>query len=311
MGYETHKQLFKRLFAKGWLPPVLMLEGPEGMGKKTFADWVASLSWCETHEACGGCDPCRQIAAHEHEDLLWLDEDSGTLKLKDADLIHEHLSLRAADCGGNTGFRTVVVYDFERFGVQALNRLLKVIEEPPKGTLFVFTTAHKGYLLPTILSRVSLFRLMPPAIEESLRWLTKRFPEVAKERLLELLERHALAPGQVVRYLEHEGEQCQLEEELFKILLEGTWADKLHGIESVVKQTKRPAFDLAQRFEFILNQYYKSKLGLPSSRPVSQGEVDPRVIRQWRFLLRRVKTMSGVEKINLNSQLFLESLAIQ
>lgn len=46
------------------------------------------------------------------------------------------------------------------------NRLLKLIEEPPAGTLFLFVAEDENEILPTILSRTQLIKIPLPADEE-------------------------------------------------------------------------------------------------------------------------------------------------
>ena len=48
----------------------------------------------------------------------------------------------------------MVVWQPERMHPVAANRLLKVVEEPPEQTIFLFVSHHPELVLPTILSRV-------------------------------------------------------------------------------------------------------------------------------------------------------------
>jgi DNA polymerase-3 subunit delta' len=45
----------------------------------------------------------------------------------------------------------------KRFGIEAQNSLLKVLEEPPRNVIFIIVTNSKSVLLPTIRSRLPLF----------------------------------------------------------------------------------------------------------------------------------------------------------
>ena len=47
------------------------------------------------------------------------------------------------------------------------NKLLKVIEEPPTGALFIFTVLSADALLPTIRSRAQVFTVRPPEESEA------------------------------------------------------------------------------------------------------------------------------------------------
>lgn len=52
------------------------------------------------------------------------------------------------------GKKLVILENADRMQESVRNALLKILEEPPENTVFVLTTAHKGAIMPTILSRV-------------------------------------------------------------------------------------------------------------------------------------------------------------
>lgn len=56
------------------------------------------------------------------------------------------------------GCRVVIVMQAEELGTESANALLKVLEEPTPGTLFILTTSKRSALLPTIISRCQLLR---------------------------------------------------------------------------------------------------------------------------------------------------------
>ena len=70
------------------------------------------------------------------------------------------------------GDRKVCVVPFaESMTVEAANALLKVLEEPPRGMMFVLMAAHASDLLPTIVSRSRVLRISPATGEETVRQL--------------------------------------------------------------------------------------------------------------------------------------------
>ena len=60
----------------------------------------------------------------------------------------------------------------EALTLEAANALLKVLEEPPRGLLFLLLAEHQSDILPTILSRSRIVRLAPSAKEKALAELT-------------------------------------------------------------------------------------------------------------------------------------------
>jgi DNA polymerase-3 subunit delta' len=69
------------------------------------------------------------------------------------------------------GLRVVVLYPAEALNTPASNALLKTLEEPPPGTLFLLASNSLDRLLPTILSRCRKFALPMPSHEQALTWL--------------------------------------------------------------------------------------------------------------------------------------------
>lgn len=55
--------------------------------------------------------------------------------------------------------RVAILYDGDKMLAPAANALLKMLEEPPTGTLLIFTTTHLERLLPTIRSRATIVRV--------------------------------------------------------------------------------------------------------------------------------------------------------
>ena len=72
------------------------------------------------------------------------------------------------------GRRVIVVHPAEAMNTNAANALLKNLEEPPQGLLFILVTHKPQQLLPTILSRCLSFALAAPDAASAARWLTEQ-----------------------------------------------------------------------------------------------------------------------------------------
>lgn len=59
------------------------------------------------------------------------------------------------------GYRPVIVWQAELMNVQAANKLLKLLEEPPAGTVFMLISAHPERMLDTIRSRTQVVEFAP------------------------------------------------------------------------------------------------------------------------------------------------------
>ena len=84
-------------------------------------------------------------------------------------VIHK-LSLKAFE-GGN---KIMIIWGVERLGKEG-NRLLKILEEPPPNTYFILIAEYMDQILPTILSRCQLYKMLPLETEEMKIFLMDRF----------------------------------------------------------------------------------------------------------------------------------------
>jgi len=56
-------------------------------------------------------------------------------------------------------YRIVVIWKPEKMNIQAANKMLKIIEEPPERTVFLLVAENSDLMLATILSRVQLVKI--------------------------------------------------------------------------------------------------------------------------------------------------------
>lgn len=87
----------------------------------------------------------------------------GLISAAAADRLIEQLAYRPYELD----FRIVIVWLPERMNTAAANRLLKIIEEPPMGAVFLFVSENVGEILPTIRSRLQRV-VVPPISPEDI-----------------------------------------------------------------------------------------------------------------------------------------------
>ncbi|WP_342628794.1 DNA polymerase III subunit delta' [Nguyenibacter vanlangensis] len=162
VGHHDARLAFQSALRGGRLHHAWLLTGPEGIGKATFAFWMARL-------LLNGTDPDspagRRITAGSHADLLGIargvDEKRQRMRAEivadDVRPIGRFLHRTAAE----DGWRVVVVDGAEYMNRSAANAILKILEEPPPRAILVLTCAAPGRLLPTIRSRCRILKLGP------------------------------------------------------------------------------------------------------------------------------------------------------
>lgn len=70
--------------------------------------------------------------------------------------------------------RVALIEDAQKMQAAAANALLKVLEEPPTGVLFLLTTDSEAAILPTIRSRCAAYTLAPLERQDCVRLLCAR-----------------------------------------------------------------------------------------------------------------------------------------
>src|SRR5438477_4022037 len=174
LGHETVKGLLARALATGRLPPALLLTGPEGVGKRTLAIEVARGLLCDKGpgEPCRECRTCLRTARAIHPDLMIVVPETATGFLARETIKIEHIRDAMREIAGlpfEARARLVVIDEAHTMTEQAMNALLKSLEEPPATSHLVLVTASPQALLPTIRSRCQTLRLgpLPASVLES------------------------------------------------------------------------------------------------------------------------------------------------
>ena len=90
------------------------------------------------------------------------------------DRVHEDLLRPMSLTPLEGSYKVAIVTDVELMRAEAANAFLKLLEEPPKNTVFVLTTSRKEQLLPTIVSRCQQLRFDPLSVEHVEEALVRR-----------------------------------------------------------------------------------------------------------------------------------------
>lgn len=186
-GRVAHAQMLVGPTGAGALPLAL-----------AYAQYLACTART-AEDSCGKCSACRRYAKMEHPDLQLIfpknktADNEGTgysskdfvLRFREAVLANPYINLQewlqflgienkqgiinvndSAEVLANLSYkayeaeyRVVIVWLAEKMNTESANKLLKVLEEPPQRTVFLFTSESTENMLATILSRVQTHRL--------------------------------------------------------------------------------------------------------------------------------------------------------
>ncbi|HEU4845428.1 MAG TPA: DNA polymerase III subunit delta', partial [Burkholderiaceae bacterium] len=184
------------------MPHAILFHGAAGIGKSDFIEHFAQGLLCEAvlpdGHACGQCVSCGWFSQQNHpdyrrvrpealEDEPVTDGEEGgdaeskktakSSKAPSKEIKIEQIRNLADFMNISThrqGLRVVVLYPAEALNMPASNALLKTLEEPPPGTVFLLSSNSLDRLLPTILSRCRKFALPMPDSAAAIGWLNEQ-----------------------------------------------------------------------------------------------------------------------------------------
>ncbi|MFH1379177.1 MAG: DNA polymerase III subunit delta' [bacterium] len=156
-----HKQLETKRIPGGYL-----FAGPRGVGKLTTALSFA----CTLNCSSGGddeCDICRRIHERNYPDVEVIDYEwqsqavkkdkekkRKTIGIEAIQQLQYRVSLKPMEYG----WKIFIIDRAETMTPEAANSFLKILEEPPKQTVFILVTENESRLLATIRSRCQIIR---------------------------------------------------------------------------------------------------------------------------------------------------------
>lgn len=242
VGQAEAKSGLLRMVQQDHLPHALLFLGSEGTGGLPLAIAFAQYLFCTNptaNDACGQCPDCQKIARLEHADLHlafptispkpgtkamsrhyiqefrefvaqtpysstfdWLqfinaENKQGNLTAEECRDIIDTLNLKAYE-GGR---KIQIIWRPEYLGKEG-NILLKLIEEPPAGTILIFVAENTEDVLATILSRVQTVRLAPiPAADISDTLISRSLAE--PKRAAQVAHMAAGSFAEALRLIQH------------------------------------------------------------------------------------------------------------
>ena len=162
LGQLNNVEILRGAAKSGRLGQAYLFYGPRGTGKTTTARLIAKLANCEKRrtdenfrklgEPCNECAACRAIDEGSNFDVVEIDAASNRgideiRNLKEA--------IRVAPVG--SPYKIYIIDEAHMLTKEAMNALLKTLEEPPSYAILILATTEYEKLPPTIVSRTQRF----------------------------------------------------------------------------------------------------------------------------------------------------------
>jgi DNA polymerase-3 subunit delta' len=184
---ETKQPLVYRTFSNalktGKVSHAYLLSGEAGTPLLETAFYLAKSLLCDhpTPLADETCRTCLRVDHGNYADLLLLDGEKATIKKEDVQEIVADFTKTPLE---EKGILIYIIHLVENMTVEAVNSLLKFLEEPGKNTYAILTSENEARVLPTIVSRCESMRMLLSPRNEVIRDATALGVELADAELL-------------------------------------------------------------------------------------------------------------------------------
>jgi len=203
----SHAQLFLSCDGSGALPLAI-----------AYAQYINCLEKSDT-DSCGTCSSCRKYERYIHPDLhfsypffaskdvkvavdvleewrsmllqdpyvdlnIWRSKLNAENKQANINIAECHDIIKKLSYKAFEGDTKVLIMWLPEYLDRGANALLKIIEEPPKNTLFILVAHHQDQMLSTLLSRTQITKISKLSDEEIEAHLIEKYhvtPEQASE----------------------------------------------------------------------------------------------------------------------------------
>ena len=299
----------------------LLFKGTKGIGKLDLAMNFAQSLLCEHPQDsdffCGKCPSCHWFEQGSHPDCRLLQPETLSLEgeetesgKKPSKQISVDQVRDLADFIGMSahqgGRRVIVIHPAEAMNTNAANALLKNLEEPPQGLLFILVSHKPQQLLPTILSRCLFFALSAPDAASATRWLT----EQGVKNPAEALAASGFSPLQAVQL----DEQLDSKErdKLLRAVRHPAALDVFALAEALQKTEQALVVQWLQQWCYDLSSMKQAgKLRYhPGEEAAIKKLVEPIAPLNLARLQKHLQTAKREAQHTLNPKLFFESLLL-
>ena len=151
-------QTFTNSLANHTLSHAYLIVGNPGTPLLETAKFLAKTVLCDDPSplACSNCITCLRIESENYPDVITLDGSKATIKKEDVLNIESRFEKTAFE---TKGIMIYIIHLVENMTLEAVNSILKFIEEP-EGEVYAFlTTNNINNVLPTIVSRCQTLNL--------------------------------------------------------------------------------------------------------------------------------------------------------
>jgi len=277
--------------------------GPDRIGKFSVAKRFSTILQCK-NSGCGECSVCKEIFNGYHADTIEMVDNDESVKIEEIREV-----LRRLNITHESPYKIFLLQNIERLTLPAANSLLKTLEDPPNGVIFLLTTNSLKDVLPTILSRVRSFAFNRLTDETLEKMLVEKFPQSEARIVKSVIDLVGGSPGKAIAFFENQDtykQYLEMYEKIEKLLKTPDIIEQFSHIEKLVAASKeddnrKVIFD----FFYLLETILRKELLLAAQLKRGIFSVE-KLLR----LLEQVSSSIRLLKGNINARLLLENMML-
>lgn len=172
--------LISNEFSNKRIPHAFLLVGNNTEKPLNF---LAMSLICNEDLACMKCNDCRKVLENKYADIIRLNGSDASIKKNDIEKIQE--TFKKSSLEGKA--KIYIIENIEYATKEAMNTLLKMLEEPIDGIYALFTAKNINRVLPTILSRCQVIDIKPDSKESIVEQLVQDNISKSKANIISFL----------------------------------------------------------------------------------------------------------------------------
>ena len=164
-GYLKNQQkpvydLFAHALKKDKWSHAYLLNGFQGQPLQDIALFLGQSLLCEKPQplACGQCLTCQRFQKQDYTDLIIIDGSEASIKKQDVLSLESRFAITGLEKANK---QIYLLHKIEAMTPEAINALLKFLEEPSLDIYALLTTTNIDDVLPTIQSRSQVIHFKP------------------------------------------------------------------------------------------------------------------------------------------------------
>ncbi len=311
----VYKTFYSALKNKS-LSHAYLISGEGGVPLLETAKFLAKSILCDDPSpwACNSCITCLRVESDNYPDLIVYDGAKSSIKKEAVYDIENRFEKTPLE---RKGIRIYILHLVENMTIEAINSLLKFLEEPEDNIYALLTTNNESLVLPTIISRCQLIHLKKVNQIDIVNDALQLGVERIDAELLSSFYSDADLLKQVLDNKETKNEYLNAKQALFS-LLEAIKKDKREAIyimqkdiEPLLKEKESARFFLDMLlylFHDILNIKNEKNIILTSCATIiSELSKQLNNVEESILQISKARTMLN---LNVNTSLLLDNLII-